>query len=355
MRGSRRIAAWLAAALAVGGVVAAAAGEPIPPPRNSKHGAPSSATFASFPGTSSTPASPARTAGCIAREQAPHRNEALRDPGQLLFKTGDPYRRRLVEETERILRSKNYLYEASIVPVAFDGRTVDLEVRTRDVWTLNPGLNFNRKGGNQHFRAAARGEQLLGTGQQLALKWDDNVDGSPSPCRSSIRISGTASRDSPWLQRCDDGDTKVFGIDRPFYALDTRWSAGTYLSDSLRNDVRYALGENIGEFEHREERYELRGGWSRGLVGGWPSAGPTASRTRATASGSIRWCAGRPLPEDRELLYRGSASSWSRTASRSARTRTRSSAPRTSWSASAPVGDWVSPSRAPDRIATRSS
>lgn len=46
---------------------------------------------------------------------------------QLLFKPGEPYRHRLVLETERILRANNYLYDAVIVPVAYDGQVVDLK------------------------------------------------------------------------------------------------------------------------------------------------------------------------------------------------------------------------------------
>jgi hypothetical protein len=70
---------------------------------------------------------------------------------QLLFQPGDPYKHRIVEETERNLRQRNYLYDATIVPVGWDGHAVDLEVRTRDVWTLNPGVNFSRKGGENAF------------------------------------------------------------------------------------------------------------------------------------------------------------------------------------------------------------
>jgi hypothetical protein len=40
----------------------------------------------------------------------------------------------------------------------------------------------------------------------------------------------------------DDGSTKLFGLDRPFYALDTAGRLNAP-SDSLRTDVRYALGE----------------------------------------------------------------------------------------------------------------
>ena len=72
------------------------------------------------------------------------RNSILAD--QLLFKPGERYVHRVVEETERILRGNDYLYDAVIVPTAWDGHTVDLEVRTRDTWTLNPGINFSRRG-----------------------------------------------------------------------------------------------------------------------------------------------------------------------------------------------------------------
>ena len=46
---------------------------------------------------------------------------------QLLFKTGEPYVHRIVQETERILRGNDFLYDAWIRPMAYDGKTVDLE------------------------------------------------------------------------------------------------------------------------------------------------------------------------------------------------------------------------------------
>ena len=71
------------------------------------------------------------------------------------------YQHRVILETERILRANGYLYDAVIVPVAFDGHAVDLEVRTRDVWTLNPGINFNRKGGENAFGAQLQEDNLV--------------------------------------------------------------------------------------------------------------------------------------------------------------------------------------------------
>ena len=89
--------------------------------------------------------------------------------GQLLFKTGDPYDARLVQENERLLRSNDYLYDVTIVPVAWDGHTVDLEVRTKDVWTLNPGFNFGRSGGKNETNVHVQEENLLGTGRKVEV------------------------------------------------------------------------------------------------------------------------------------------------------------------------------------------
>jgi hypothetical protein len=225
--------------------------------------------------------------------------------GQLLFKTGDPYRQRLIDETERILRAKSYLYDATIVAVAWDGKVVDLEVRTRDVWTLNPGVSFSRKGGENAVGVAIQEDNLLGTGQRVGIDWDTDVD------RTTLAFSyfdphfrhgfdqlGLTYADS------DDGDAKIFLYRRPFYALDTRRAAGIYLNSNRRNDARYVLGKNVSEFEHREEYYEVDSGWSDGLNGSrvrrW-TVGAAFDRDRFAPDPQEPLVG--PLPADRELVY----------------------------------------------------
>jgi len=66
---------------------------------------------------------------------------------QLLFKPGERVSVRLIEETERLMRSNRIFYEVSIVPIAYRDGVVDIEVRTRDTWTLQPGLSASRAGG----------------------------------------------------------------------------------------------------------------------------------------------------------------------------------------------------------------
>ena len=50
----------------------------------------------------------------------------------LLFNTGEPLSVRLIEETERVLRTKHYLYDAEIRPIAYRNGMVNVKVQTRD-------------------------------------------------------------------------------------------------------------------------------------------------------------------------------------------------------------------------------
>jgi hypothetical protein len=224
---------------------------------------------------------------------------------QLLFKSGEPYVQRVVQESERILRANDYLYDAWIRPTAFDGKTVDLEVHTRDTWTLNPGINFSRQGGANSGSIELEEKNLLGNGQKLSFGWSNDVD------RESLNFEFfdphfryTWTRLGLVYSDADDGSTKAISVDRPFYALDTRRAGGGYLYDSLRNEPRYASGENVGEFEQDEQFAELYGGWSRGWRSGWVrrwTAGVTYHQQQyAEVAGSPL---GGPLPEDIELAY----------------------------------------------------
>ena len=185
--------------------------------------------------------------------------------GQLLFKTGDLYSDRIVQETERILRANDYLYDATIVPVAYDGKHVDLEVRTRDTWTLNPGINFSRTGGKNEYAVQIQEKNLLGRGQRLELEWANRRRprvADPSVLRSALPDRASRVSPSPTATPTT-ARPKYFSLDRPFYALDTRWSAGTTLSDSDFNVDRWELGKRGRQV--RDARAVLRG--QRGLVG----------------------------------------------------------------------------------------
>jgi hypothetical protein len=225
--------------------------------------------------------------------------------GQLMFKTGDPYDARLIQENERFLRKNDYLYDAQIVPIAFDGHTVDLEVRSKDVWTLNPGFNFGRSGGKNETNVHVQEENLLGTGRKVELAWDSGVDSTawtlhyvdPHFLESFTRLAA-------FYSDADDGNSEFFTVERPFYSLDTRWAAETSLNNSHFTDDRYELGKKVGEFKAHEQYYEASGGWSRGLVDGWANRWTLGATWQEAEFEPVPdKSLGGPLPPDRKFVY----------------------------------------------------
>jgi outer membrane protein assembly factor BamA len=196
------------------------------------------------------------------------RESAIR--AQLLFTSGDRYSARLIQETERVLRRLDFIQDATIHPIAYDGQKVDLLVQTRDVWTLQPGFSYERKGGENATSIEVEEENLLGYGKSVKVEWSKDVE------RTAVLVQ---YRDpnvlwSRWRSELaysinDDGRLRLINLDRPFYSLDSRWSAGGTLFDFSRVDPRYDLGEIVDEFRHEESFAEIRGGISAGLVNGW--------------------------------------------------------------------------------------
>ena len=102
----------------------------------------------------------------------------------ILFKPGGPINNELIEESERLLRQQKFASEASIVPVSKCGHKVDLEVITREVWTLLPALSFGTAGGKSEVSIGLHDSNFLGTGTRL---W---ADYSHNPNRPGTLLQG---------------------------------------------------------------------------------------------------------------------------------------------------------------------
>jgi hypothetical protein len=242
---------------------------------------------------------------------------------QLLFRSGETYDPRLLAETERILRRSRYLLDARIAPVAWHDGVVDIDVVTTDVWTLNPGIAFGRKGGENTSGFSLEELNLLGLGTQLSIDRSSGVDRDTTTFLYRDRQLGH----SWWRIALDysdnsDGRNQGLVLDHDFYALDSRWAAGSAFRDDDRIDPRYDLGEKVGEYRSQVKSATVYGGWSRGLVDGWVlryTTGFTLDDRRFSAV---------PLsslptapPPDRKLAYPWVAAEWLQDEYRVARNR----------------------------------
>lgn len=188
----------------------------------------------------------------------------------LLFKRGEWLSVRRIDETERLLRRQNYLYDVEIRPVAYEDGVVDLEVVTRDTWSLKPEINIGRSGGFTSSSFAIEENNLLGSGISTSIARVSEVD------RTGTRFNiANKHAFGPWtgidysFSDLTTGETQSFSLSQPFYAFDVRAAAGVSVAKSDHIAPVYRAGAVVGEYRESSSGLEAFGGWSTGLVESW--------------------------------------------------------------------------------------
>lgn len=188
---------------------------------------------------------------------------------QLLFQPGDVFSPELIAESARLLRRNDYLYDVDLKPVLRDDGKVDVEVTTRDLWTLQGGASFSRSGGENNSSFSLADTNFLGTGKEISLSRIGTVDRTsnlvryrdPNVLGSRVRLTASYADNS-------DGGRTRFELERPFYSLSSRWGAGVRSFRDERVENLYKAGKVVTNFEHRHDFVEVYGGLSPGLVNG---------------------------------------------------------------------------------------
>jgi len=188
----------------------------------------------------------------------------------LTFRSGERLSVRALEESERVLRGLRILYDVTIRPVAYRDGLVDIEVATRDTWTLAPGLGASRSGGANSGSVSISEANLLGTGTAVSLGGFSNVDrsGTEVVIGNDRAFGGRLAAGFSHAHN-SDGERQTLTLLRPFYSLDSRRAGGLSVSRDDRIDPVYEAGSIVSQYRRRENRAELFYGGSRGVVDGW--------------------------------------------------------------------------------------
>ena len=188
----------------------------------------------------------------------------------LLFKSGDRVVARAIEETERLLRDTRYLYDVQFRPLAFRNGVVDIEVLTRDTWTLDPGISVGRAGGSNTSSISLREYNFAGTGASVGYAHSRNVDRNSNELLFQYnRAFDGWTAVSLSLADNSDGKRHAASVIHPFYSLETRWAAGVSALSDDRIESIYRAGAINSQYRHVQDSAEVFGGWSGGLSGGW--------------------------------------------------------------------------------------
>jgi hypothetical protein len=225
---------------------------------------------------------------------------------QLLFRSGDLYSAQRLAETERNLRKLVFIYDAKVFPVRYADGTVDVMVITRDVWTLSPSISFGRSGGTNSTSYSLQEENLLGWGKDLEIGRRSNVDRTSNIAEySDPSVLGSRWTGALAYVDSSDGNQRIAQLSRPFYALDTQWSATLSGQTYDRTISRYFLGNIVDQFNNDEKTYLIEGGVSSGLVDGWSRRllfGMYYDRNDFLPTPATTLPA-KPLPPERTLSY----------------------------------------------------
>jgi outer membrane protein assembly factor BamA len=169
----------------------------------------------------------------------------------LLFKEGDLYDEKLLQQSERILRTRRYLNYATITPQQECTLSQKIKVDVREVWTLVPGATFARTGGNSKYSYGLSDSNFLGLGKTLEVKHTSTSQRTGNLFKYYDPNSGIL--DSTVLLQYEnnsDGIAKSAAFIKPFIAFETEWSAGISHDQYQQESVLYNAGEVANRFAH---------------------------------------------------------------------------------------------------------
>src|SRR5690606_26936613 len=136
----------------------------------------------------------------------------------LLFESGDAFEPRLLAESARLLRARNFLVEASVEAGEYHEttNTIDIEVSVRDGWSLSPEIELGRNGGENELGLGVEESNLFGTGKGLTVSYSTDVDRDEAYVGyTDPNVRGSRARLDITLADTSDGDRFSVAAGRP--------------------------------------------------------------------------------------------------------------------------------------------
>jgi len=185
---------------------------------------------------------------------------------QLLFKAGDVATKAEIQESERLLRDQKFTSDAKVRVLRDCSDGVDLEVVTREVWTLTPEVSYKAAGGDSAFKIGMRDSNFLGSGRRFSSSYESDEDRSAFEIRAQDRnYRGSHIKIDARAANLSDGYLYELILGQPFYALASRSAWFSQYQASERINTEYQAGDKVAETRVTAEFAELSYGFSKGL------------------------------------------------------------------------------------------
>jgi len=160
----------------------------------------------------------------------------------LLIKPKQAFDSLLVKESERLVRSMNYIHDVvfECALSGLSGDSVDIYIRTLDKWSIIPMGNLN--GNNIEFDLSQN--NVLGFGHQSKAESVYNVMNQNYKFNTSYQVTNILNShiiaEARYQTDVFDNMHKSISLDRSFFSIYTRWAAGIYIGqDASMGAIHY--------------------------------------------------------------------------------------------------------------------
>jgi hypothetical protein len=175
---------------------------------------------------------------------------------ELLFKEGDIYDKKLLEESERNLRDLGFLGKVKIEEIKKNNGRVDLLVKTQDQWSTVVSFSGEAVGKYYSLEIYFEEHNLLGWGKSLVLGYTKTTERENQQLSlMDGNILGTRLFLCADIYKRSDGHLYDIIFSRPFYSLETKYSFGSqYLNEDSKVNY-YQEGKDIFAYQIKNERF----------------------------------------------------------------------------------------------------
>jgi len=156
----------------------------------------------------------------------------------LLIKENTPLDTFLLRESERLLRSQNYIrrVEVTAKPVETSNDSIDLNVEVLDSWSLIP----NATASTSKTKLKLKNRNFLGFGHEFSNTVVKSLEEGNYGYDMSYTVPNFRNTfiETTLAYRTDLNGyyTKLLKIDRPFYSALSKWAGGIYFDEQYRKE-----------------------------------------------------------------------------------------------------------------------
>ncbi|MFW5831029.1 MAG: hypothetical protein ACOCVA_02175 [Prolixibacteraceae bacterium] len=173
----------------------------------------------------------------------------------LLIRKNQPFDSLRVKESERLVRSMNYITDVSFYTTAVPGTTdsVDIFIRELDSWSLIPGGSISAS----RLAFNLRENNFIGLGHQFqnGIVWNHSTGDFAYRTKYFVpNIRSTYINSTVEFGTDEYGNSiKSFAVDRPFFSPLAKWASGINFSQYYHKDTIWTV--NLMRYKYNAQDY----------------------------------------------------------------------------------------------------